>query len=816
MKRTLMLGCFFAICYLYMVNPLFAGNYLIPSPDGTRIVLIKDKQIVVYQSNSNEILFKFKGTKMIAGAGISSDSEKLVFTDDSYFMTLMDLANENTVVWQSDLGEVIDIPPINSEVLMGFSSKGDQIAQINSNEAAFVDVYTGELLGYDLLSVGLSVDDTYKVERLISNTDNSFQVVHSQKLGYSTTKLSIEGYGQANKKYAYFTPDKFAKYGSWTDQRTLMYKTTGEGKYILKTYDKDIEKYNVYGISNLPGVMMRPSGQDFVLVDEDKLLLYNTKSGKKIKSIDVSAGQLPKYFFQNNVILFNPENTSFAVVDLNAAKLLNEYNASDDFAYKGTALSKGKFTKGATTIFFDDFDDNENQWYIKSSSNNSKEIVDGKYVFRNTSAKSSYSVWNNKIEIDQFRDFEIECSLKIEGRDASEVGVFWGRKPDPSRYHALYLKNQGSYGVWEYSGFWISHLKYVSSPVVKKDDYNKMRVRKTGNQLEYFVNDSLIYLMPFEGFHGSKVGFSFGKETTTYVDYLKVSYLSDAQQPSSRSYSDDFDDNRSKWASGYKEGVYNQRIEEGVFKFDNPGTKTYSKWNDRIFLDDDKDWVLETSFKFVRANSGYALALVWGRKKDAGNRYRFGIGRMGKFVIDYYDGSKWGNIAKWTSHSVVKPYQFNHLKIVKNKKKYKFYINGTLVEMAEPKYVNAYSYGSRVGFDIPPDTEAHINYIHAYYTNSRTQNRKWCNYYIPFMHPKAKGNPTGKFMLGRTVICKKPPMMFKGRIKHFAWRDKNAYSWITVYEKDEVELQRQKLKKQYNYAGYVTWNHALKCFDGCD
>ncbi len=774
------------------------------SPDGTYVALIKNKQVNVYKTSDGSLVFKHKANDMLVGVGFSNDESKITISDDWYTFQTYDLGDENSLLWESALKDVVDLYEVSQALEIRYAANDEYILQLNDTEAVFLDAYSGEFVGYEEIDNKVSWDKYwYRLQSVQTNKDNSFSIGYYGKEEHSTVKLFVEGYGNTSHQTVYNT----SVLGGFNESQVVTYDKGSKG-FEMKINSKSFQSLKNTILGDLPDITFSQDGSQFVGQNQFGLEFYSATSAKKIWSDKTGKRFKVVYLDANQLVIVDAETFTFKILNPNSGQQLADYNKADDFLYRGTAIAKSKFTKEATTIFYDDFNDNENDWSVEPD-----EISDGKMILA-ADGEGTYRTWNSKIEIDQFRDFEIETAIKQPADVEEEVSIFWGRNADVSRYQAFYLKGN-KYGVWEYLGFWKKHKGYEEIVNAPADGYNKIRIRKENDSYSFYLNGELVHTMPYKGFHGSKVGFSYPAEYETMVDYLKISYINEKAYSSAPIFVDEFDNNDNKWASGKKEGRYDQTLQDGYFSYQNLHTNTYSKWNDRLFLDPDQDWELETSMKIAVGDATYATALVWGRDDESSKRYRFGFTKNSKFVIDSYDGSDWTNHKDWAFENLLSSRGYNKLKIRKQGKKYKFYINEKLVEILDD---GPYSFGPRVGFDISKETTAHFDYIRARYINPRKERRDPCNYYIPYVHPNADGNKSGRLLIAGVMKCNKPPGVFKSHSKNLTWRQNNVfYNWVTYYDKEEADLGWQKLIDQYDYAGYAVWSTGpLQCFEGCN
>ncbi|MDW7692552.1 caspase family protein [Flammeovirgaceae bacterium SG7u.111] len=150
-------------------------------------------------------------------------------------------------------------------------------------------------------------------------------------------------------------------------------------------------------------------------------------------------------------------------------------------------------------------------------------IINGYYQWESKN-ESAASTWHT-IKIDQSKDFEIESRIRfVRGKEASMVSMFWGRGESGYRYD-LGFNGNGKITIDKYVGEWVDFLKWQLFDGVNKTSYNKLTVRKVGNQMYFFYNEVLAHSMPFEPFYGDRIGFVCPPSSIINVDYLNVHYL---------------------------------------------------------------------------------------------------------------------------------------------------------------------------------------------------------------------------------------------------------------------------------------------------
>ncbi len=779
------------------------------SPKGSLIAISKDKLVYVYELTSDESKFNVSMGEDIAGSGFSNDEKLFIVMDYNYVFRAFDLDNEGEEVWSSDILEFIDRPDERFKVRILESQSGDYVLAQHMGQSIVLDRYTGELVGYADLDIELYSQRDDDPISVWSSGPNSFEIMNIGSRDYCIAELKIEGYGaiETNKKFGN-TNVAFPVLAHYPG-RSLIYETDEwQTKTEVLLHGKPFRKGKGDRV-DFPDGVFSPDGKYLATGKfTEKAAVYEYASGKRIAQLEVK--QVP-YFVNESYVVFGGYKAGYQVYSARNGNQVFATDHEEDLKYKGTSIARSASTRAAGVVFFDDFDDNFNEWNTKVSEGNSKRIVNGKYVME--SEENRYGIWNSKIAIDQYRDFELEVKLKCDPMEEDkEYGIFWGRNYEFGYRNVFRLKNTGKYYIGKYQrGKWYASQAWLESELVKPSDYNVIKVRKEGNVTSYFLNDQKVLEEPFKGFLGNKVGFDYVPGTME-VDYIKVSYLSESSQSEIPVYADEFTDNTDKWLSKRKEGSYDQQILEGYFRYEVMAEKTsYTKWNNKMFIDQDKDYIFETAVKFDASSSNGLLGMAWGRAEKGGKQYRFGFSPKGNFRVDYYNGSSYVAVTDWKGAGIDLN-AFTKLKIKKIGEEYKFFINDKVVAIE----AGLEGFGPIAGFVIPEQTIAHIDYIRVKYINSRSSpyrsyaSRTGKRIYIPYMRPNNPANRGGKVLIGEALYCDRPPKMEAGGMGFATTTQKVKWDYWILDEEDEIEFGKKELREIYP-GGWLVWEHNIKC-----
>jgi hypothetical protein len=140
-------------------------------------------------------------------------------------------------------------------------------------------------------------------------------------------------------------------------------------------------------------------------------------------------------------------------------------------------------------------------------------------MIESKTSESGFFVARRQI-INQARDFEIEAKIKIVSGDGTAM-LQWGGN-DANNFYFLGFNNEGAglVGNWSVgvsAGNEISNLKI--------NDFNKLTLRRIGENYHIYINEVYYEVLEFEPFMGSSIGFLVGPSTEIHIDDLLISYL---------------------------------------------------------------------------------------------------------------------------------------------------------------------------------------------------------------------------------------------------------------------------------------------------
>ena len=130
-------------------------------------------------------------------------------------------------------------------------------------------------------------------------------------------------------------------------------------------------------------------------------------------------------------------------------------------------------------------------------------------------------------------DFQIEVTMKFEKVvDWSSNGIMWGRGFDWQNYFIFGLSGNGFFRVRKkFKGSFFEFVTSTASKYIKKNDYNKLTMRKVSNEYYFFINEFFVYRCLFEPFYGDNNSIYSGPNSTARLSKVNIEYLSNLEHP---------------------------------------------------------------------------------------------------------------------------------------------------------------------------------------------------------------------------------------------------------------------------------------------
>jgi hypothetical protein len=179
----------------------------------------------------------------------------------------------------------------------------------------------------------------------------------------------------------------------------------------------------------------------------------------------------------------------------------------------------------STSIFYDGFEDNQNNWDISDNAQIRQQVYDGKYHFESKNNQSQIT-WKT-INIDYSSNFEIEALISYHsGTQNNSYGFFWGKSELNNNMFSFFFSATGFYRIdKQVNGVFEPFVDWQESELVNKFSFNKLTVRKIDNTVYYYLNENYVFEHIFYEPYGNQIGFHVTNNAAILIDYLNVSYI---------------------------------------------------------------------------------------------------------------------------------------------------------------------------------------------------------------------------------------------------------------------------------------------------
>ncbi|MBI9065780.1 MAG: caspase family protein [Salinivirgaceae bacterium] len=180
-----------------------------------------------------------------------------------------------------------------------------------------------------------------------------------------------------------------------------------------------------------------------------------------------------------------------------------------------------------TALFIEDFNNNNNNWYLGIKEDIWFENIQECTLFFQSYEDVPKEDFKEVI-IDQSKDFEIDLKIRLDkGIQNKFYGLQWGKSIDQGKQFDFFINGQGQFTIDKFTGEFTDFVPVKSSKLINNYTYNTLTVRKVDNSYYFFINRELVHKMPFEPFFGNGIGFQVAAKSSVQIDYLHVCQLSD-------------------------------------------------------------------------------------------------------------------------------------------------------------------------------------------------------------------------------------------------------------------------------------------------
>ena len=184
-------------------------------------------------------------------------------------------------------------------------------------------------------------------------------------------------------------------------------------------------------------------------------------------------------------------------------------------------------------LFFDEFNDNEFSWPIAEYENTASYSIENGYYYIDC-LRRNLAVWAlQAVDIDENENFEIEVAIRKESiGKKSRYGMLFGYS-DFDNLYGFMINDKGEFSFSKRK----DGKKEIIIPRTKSEYVNQgigttniLMIKKEGEELRLYSNDSILAVTPFQRFFGNKIGLYINRKQRIAIDYIRVTYSLNEQQ----------------------------------------------------------------------------------------------------------------------------------------------------------------------------------------------------------------------------------------------------------------------------------------------
>lgn len=304
-----------------------------------------------------------------------------------------------------------------------------------------------------------------------------------------------------------------------------------------------------------------------------------------------------------------------------------------------------------TEIYYDDFKYTSSNWTTESGYNSPN------YNYGDVSFDNSNQRITKSIQIDKYKDFEIEVEIQVAVGSGNISYFVFGRNTSSGKNNYFGFYTSKEYSIMSYASGWDYIANKESCSNISPFGYNKLTIRKIGSKFMFFINEELVKESYNVEMFGDNLSF-WGHSGSFSVRSLKVSYLNkQTKTVSGTSYSS------SKISTFY---IKQTGGSNGTGVAYNPEKKLYY-----TAFAGNSSFPLET-FSTSGTNvhqtiTGFDVRGFWFNpttKKIEGNGYSGGLFSMGTNYTGYPNGSPSSIESNQPDYNSVGAFDFNKNEVI--------------------------------------------------------------------------------------------------------------------------------------------------------
>jgi outer membrane protein OmpA-like peptidoglycan-associated protein len=183
------------------------------------------------------------------------------------------------------------------------------------------------------------------------------------------------------------------------------------------------------------------------------------------------------------------------------------------------SISMGQVNEG----FEDDFADKSSAWRESENENSFCQVQNGQYIIEHKRRTMSW-LFTKSLYLNPDKDFYIESKMtQLSGVDDDGYGIIFGMS-GIENYYCFVVSSEGKYKLYGYrnNDFFSPREWTKEREIHKKKTANILGIKKSGNEISFFVNGKLVFSQEYQPFSGLSIGFVLNRKMKVAVDYIKI------------------------------------------------------------------------------------------------------------------------------------------------------------------------------------------------------------------------------------------------------------------------------------------------------
>ncbi|MGN6647014.1 MAG: hypothetical protein ACTHJT_10845 [Cytophaga sp.] len=162
-------------------------------------------------------------------------------------------------------------------------------------------------------------------------------------------------------------------------------------------------------------------------------------------------------------------------------------------------------------------------WTVSESENSSCKVQDGQYIIEHKRTSMSW-LFTKSLYMNPGKDFYIETKMtQLSGVNDDGYGIVFGMS-GIQNYYTFVVSSNGQYLLYGYrNNEYFSPRGWTKDNAInKKKTANVLGIKKTGQEVSFFINGKLVFSQSYQPFFGLSIGFALNRKMKVAVDYIKI------------------------------------------------------------------------------------------------------------------------------------------------------------------------------------------------------------------------------------------------------------------------------------------------------